>query len=279
MMMTYNKIPITSSFGVFIRGINLNDVIDNDEFKKKIINDLKDHRLLIFKDQGKLSADTQLSISRIFGNIESTFSKHPKSPHPDIFRVSNDSNEGCTNVGRSGWHIDGTFLQQPFKVQTMHFWSISKHGYTHFVPLKETVENLSIKEKEYWDKLYFVSNHSIIHPLIYNHPVTNDYTMCFHCGIPFVETFLENYNSEKQSMDKMFSWKETTNLLNEITIKMENSSFKYTHKWEDGDFAIIDNLALAHYADPGTQLPCEKDGLRILHRTTVSGDYGPPIKN
>ena len=52
--------------------------------------------------------------------------QHPRSPDPDIFRVSNDHVEGCTQVGRSGWHIDGTFMRCPFKVQTMHFWSVSK---------------------------------------------------------------------------------------------------------------------------------------------------------
>ena len=30
-----------------------------------------------------------------------------RSPHPDVFRVSNDEREGCTGVGRTGWHIDG----------------------------------------------------------------------------------------------------------------------------------------------------------------------------
>ena len=39
-------------------------------------------RLLIFKDQGIVSAERQLTASRWFGDIESTFYKHPKSPHP-----------------------------------------------------------------------------------------------------------------------------------------------------------------------------------------------------
>lgn len=55
-----------------------------------------EHRMLIFKDQGVISGDRHVEISRWFGELESTFYKHPKSPHPDIFRVSNDRNEGCT---------------------------------------------------------------------------------------------------------------------------------------------------------------------------------------
>lgn len=44
----------------------------------------------------------QVEISRWFGPLESTFYKHPMSPHPDVFRVSNDPAQGCTGE-RGGW--------------------------------------------------------------------------------------------------------------------------------------------------------------------------------
>jgi len=160
----------------------------------------------------------------------------------------------------------------------MHFWSVSKHGATHFAPLKELVEELDSETREYWEKLWFVSNHGVIHPLIYSHPVTKEKTMCFHCGEPFVESFVLNYNLETRSAEKIFNWEETLDILNNITEKLEASPHKYSHLWELGDFAIMDNLAISHYADPGTQKSSSKDGLRILHRTTVAGDHGPPQK-
>ena len=43
---------------------------------------------------GDITPDKHLEIGRWFGEIESTFYDHPKSPHRDIFRVSNDSAEG-----------------------------------------------------------------------------------------------------------------------------------------------------------------------------------------
>jgi taurine dioxygenase len=42
-----------------------------------------------------------------------------------------------------------------------------------------------------------------------------------------------------------------------------------------GDFALIDNLAVAHFAAPGTQRAAGEAGLRVLHRTTVAGDAAP----
>ena len=59
----------------------------------------------------------KVEFSATLGKVESTFSKHPRSPHPDIFRVSNDHTEGCTGVGRTGWHVDGTFMRTPFMYQ------------------------------------------------------------------------------------------------------------------------------------------------------------------
>lgn len=54
------------------------------------------HRVVVFRDQGVITGQRQVEISEWFGPCESTFYKHPKSPHPDIFRVSNNNLEGCT---------------------------------------------------------------------------------------------------------------------------------------------------------------------------------------
>jgi alpha-ketoglutarate-dependent taurine dioxygenase len=56
---------------------------------EQIKKDVHEHRLVIFKNQGVISGDRQVEISKWFGKLESTFYKHPKSPHPDVFRVSN----------------------------------------------------------------------------------------------------------------------------------------------------------------------------------------------
>ena len=60
------------------------------------------HRLLLFRGQGVVPGGRMVEISRWFGELESTFYKHPKSPHPDVFRVSNDRAEGCTGARAGG---------------------------------------------------------------------------------------------------------------------------------------------------------------------------------
>lgn len=112
----------------------------------------------MFRDQGVVSGERHVEISNWFGPCESTFFKHHRSPHPDVFRVSNDRSEGCTGelglytcsaafwgrpqesiqtaacaaagVGRTGWHIDGSFQPAPFSHALYHIVSCPTQGDT-----------------------------------------------------------------------------------------------------------------------------------------------------
>jgi alpha-ketoglutarate-dependent taurine dioxygenase len=280
----YELSPLHPVFGAAVSGIILAPELE-PEVVQQIRADLHEHKLLVFRGQGNVSAETQLAVSRWFGSVESTFFKHKRSPHPDIFRVSNDEQEGCTQVGRSGWHIDGSFLSTPFKVQTMTFWAVSKSGSTLFSPLGPAIDRLSPPVKAEWERLHYVANSAdpntggpVVHPLVYPHPVTGEHTLCFHCGSSFVRSFAVNLSQKpdgNRAADDDYSTQRTAQLLDDITHALESEEICYGHDWQLGDFAIIDNLAVGHYAHPDTQESTETNGLRILHRTTVAGTSRP----
>lgn len=117
------------TFGKIVTDVNLSDAVSDDVIEK-IKKDVHEHVLLIFKNQGIVSGERHVEISKWFGDLESTFYKHPRSPHPDVFRVSNNEEEGCTNVGRTGWHIDGSFMTEPFKFSLYHMVAVPKSGDT-----------------------------------------------------------------------------------------------------------------------------------------------------
>ena len=123
---TTSPLPV---FGVEVRGINLKQSIP-PEVVLKIKEDVTHHRLMVFRDQGLIDGERQVEISQWFGELDSVFYKHPKSPHPDVFRVSNNSEEGCIGVGRTGWHIDGTFRECPYSHSLYHIHSVPKEGDT-----------------------------------------------------------------------------------------------------------------------------------------------------
>ncbi|XP_022246964.1 uncharacterized protein LOC106463679 isoform X2 [Limulus polyphemus] len=229
---------------------------------------------MVFRGQGIVEGKRHIQISQWFGELESTFYRHSKSPDLDIFRVSNVSSEGCTNVGRTGWHIDGSFMKAPFSHSLYHIISVPKKGDTVFAPLTELIEGLSCEKYHRWERLWMVSDRqeSIIHPLIYSHPVTKKKVMCFHLGM--TKEFLWDYETPQQLRT---TDAETIEILEEIHQEFvkDNKAIQYSHKWEPGDFIISDNLAVGHEASPETQYHPSDVGLRVMHRTTVKGQHVP----
>lgn len=259
--------------GCEVRGVNLAQE-NRPEVIERIKKDVTEHRLLIFKDQGVISGERHVEISRWFGELESTFYKHPKSPHPDVFRVSNDRNEGCTGVGRTGWHIDGSFQPAPFAYSLYHMVSVPKEGATSFAPLTELIQGLPPEKKSEWDRIWMLSDRRSgpIHPLIYKHPLTGKEVLCFHLGM--TEGFIYDYSSPNQRVATAEEYERILKDINYEFIK-DNKSIQYKHNWEVGDFIISDNLAVGHEATPETQCPRSDVGLRVLHRTTIAGTTAP----
>ena len=277
----YSIRPIAPHFGVECLDFDLRTVnLQDKNFIRQLKEDLIQHRFVLFRNQ-HLTGQRQVEISNVLGRVESTFYKHPKSPHPDIFRVSNSEEEGCTNVGRSGWHIDGTFQRTPFLYQTMYFPSTSEGGDTHFMPLKELYESLPPAMQEYCNRLWMITGHSQapIHPLVYKHPFNHQTTMLFHCGRPFVEGWFEDSSNKTMDASTTIHRVDTSRIIPALKIQRQLTQaieerladIGHVMKWEQGDFMIIDNLALAHYASDGTQECSHIVGLRVLHRTTIKG--------
>jgi taurine dioxygenase len=231
----------------------------------RALNDLVfEHRLVVFRNQGIVPGNAQVEVSTWFNPLESTFYKHPKSPHPDVFRVSNESTVGCTGVGRTGWHVDGSFQPSPFSHALYHIVSVPKKGATVFLPLEEFLDGLEPAYRAKLESLSMMSDRRSMYakPVVYKHPKTDRPTMCFHLGM--ISAFLTKDG-------RMTDRGETILLLDELEEAILRSGLIYQHDWREGDFIISDNCAVAHEATPETQLPVEEVGLRIMHRTTTQG--------
>ncbi|XP_077981083.1 alpha-ketoglutarate-dependent taurine dioxygenase-like [Glandiceps talaboti] len=271
----YQLTPI--KLGCQVRGIDLSKKV-SDEIISQIKRDVTKHRILVFKDQHDMAPERHVQISKWFGELESSsFYKHPKSPSLDIFRVSNDEIEGCTNVGRTGWHIDGTFFEKPYSYSVYHMFHVPKRGDTVFAPLNDIIMGLSVEQRNKWERLWMLSDRrgGVCHPLIYSHPETDEKTLCVHMGM--TDAFIWDKGTPKE---RMTDWKETAELLNEINHEFikDDKAIQYPHKWEVGDFIISDNLAVGHEAAVESQTSHKEVGLRVLHRITVAGKEVPTKK-
>lgn len=271
-MEAYRVEPLPQ-FGAEVRGVDLNEEVPTDVMEA-IKRDAYKHRLLLFKGQGIVSAERQVEISKWFGEIESRpFSKHPASPHPDVFRVSNVRSEGCTGVGRTGWHIDGSFMDCPYQISLYHMHAVPKKGPTTFLPLADVIGRMPPEQRAKWERLWMCSDRRSgpVHPVIYKHPRTGLPTMCLHLGM--TGAFLWDKGTMKQRFAE--GHEAEVLLAEQEELLLRNKDLVYTHDWKEGDFLITDNLALAHEAAPETQYPVQEVGLRVLHRTTVAGIHVP----
>lgn len=223
----YKTSPLPK-FGIEIHGIQLSQNLPDDVIEA-IKEDVTTHRLVLFRNQTDLSGDRHVEISHWFGELESTFYKHPKSPHPDVFRVSNDRSEGGTGVGRTGWHVDGSFQPAPFSHSLYHMVSAIKGGDTRFAPLNEVIESCSSEQRSRWERLWMCSDRrgGTIKPLIYAHPRTGIPTLCFHTGM--IEAFVWDYGTPKQVATTR---EETIELLEELEQKFALGvpDLVYTHQ-------------------------------------------------
>ena len=115
--------------GVEVFGIRLNDEVSQDVIEQ-IKYDIHKYRIMIFRDQGKVSGKRQVEISKWFGELDSIFHHHPKSPDSNVLRVSNDESEGATGIGRTGWHVDGSQQPVPFAYAIYHIYHVAEKGDT-----------------------------------------------------------------------------------------------------------------------------------------------------
>lgn len=273
--MQVNKLKL----GVEVTGVELSKPLTEKEvetFKDLIVQ----HRIVVFRDQQAVSGQRQVELTELFGGKDTAVVKgdplfgHPKCPHPDIYRISNDPDEGCVEAGRSGWHIDGAVFEKPFAYTILHVVSAPTKGATEFVGFAELLDSISPDTRQRWERLWTLPNKEpgYIHPLIYKHPVTKQTVMCFHLG--FTKAFIWDYGTDKE---RVTSEEETAQIKKEIIEELtkNNNELVYAHAWQTGDFAVADNLAVVHFASADTQRPRSEVGLRILHRTTVRGTHPP----
>ena len=80
--LTPNKI------GRVVHGLNLSQELTSDVVRQ-LVRDTYEHQILLFKNQGRISADKQVEITLWFGEKLDTHHRiHPKAEHEAVFRVS-----------------------------------------------------------------------------------------------------------------------------------------------------------------------------------------------
>jgi len=279
------------ALGVEIEGIDLREHLDDVALFDRIKADCYKHRIMVFRDQGEIPAESLIKMFERFGSIcdnpfitqTKDFVNHKKAPASFIMRISNDETEGFKGLGTRGWHIDGAYKSIPYSHLIFNAVKAPIVGATKFAGHREMLASLPSKILAQVDRIWIVNTRivlgkkvAMLHPLVYNHPEVDEPVFCFHLG--FMEAAL--IYAKSGDVKHIFSESELNALKRRITqgFERENERFVYSHKWRDGDLVIIDNLQVSHLASAESQMPKEKVGLRILHRLAVYGSEKPAKK-
>ena len=239
---------------------------------------------LVFKDQGVLSGDEQVHCSQFWGarEMHSTHGVHPQAPNRHIFRLSNDSSVGITGVGPQ-WHNDGSFEVNVFSHVGYHIVRVPEQGGdTQFVHQGAAFDALPEEKQDYWSRLVSINATSgVLHPLVHDHPISGRRSVYLHLGM--TGGIFERMSTSTSSDLRLLEEKEllqifgTYNQLLNSGLQKNGGNYGMSYPYHEGDCIFIDNWAIAHRASPEAHMDQTKQGLRILHRTTVKSPRPGPV--
>ena len=284
---------LNNYLGLAIEGINLSLDLSPEDFN--IINNLFiNNHILIFKNQ-TLTDEEQLKFTKNFGDLEIYPEADKTKNSPQSYHVSNVSIEGKhltednTEVIfqkiNQKWHTDSSYRFIPSHASLLYGIEVLPDcaigGETEFINMFMVYDSLSTNLKKKLKPLHMVHNFEFGRMMFPELPLMNIFEKE---NIPPVSHPLVRVHPERKYRKSLFftantgkeisgmSQKEGTNLHSELVEIVEKSSFKYKHRWEQGDLVIWDNRCLLHRAIPYNMNKYR----RVFRRTTVAGK-GPII--
>lgn len=230
---------------------------------------------LVFKNEIQLDAEDFLRASCLWGGKElhSTHGVHPATPggNPHIFRLSNDERHGIPDVGPQ-WHNDGSFLPATFSHSGYHIVRPAENGGgTHFAHQGFAFAALSEGRQERWSRMSSVNSASgVVHPLVHEHPVSGQKCIWLHLGMTgaVLEKLPDRDGFSLLHADEL---KQLCQEYNDILNAGMTDGYAVAYEYHENDCVFIDNLAVAHRAAPEAHMSVERQGLRIMHRSTIKG--------
>lgn len=282
-MMTFDIRRVSEKFAAEIHGVDLRQEVDDALFAR-IHKAFIEHQVLIFRDQ-KIEPQHQIAFSRRFGPLEILFEEYQRVPgYPEVAVLSNEKVDGRhIGVVAAGdyWHSDQSYKKETGLATFLLAHKLPKTGGdTEFADLYGAYNSLPDRIKRRIDGRYGVhrvsklrnprvevtrdggeeyykqrdNEEDVLHPMVCTHPVSGRKLL-------FVSP---RFTVAIDGMDDA----EAQPLLDELFVHQTVESNLCRHRWRLGDFVMWDNRCTNHRATGGYAM----DDVRMLHRTTASGD-------
>lgn len=276
--MEYAITPLTPHTGAEVRGIDLNEGVD-DETRAALNRAFADHHVLVIRDQAFTPAQF-IAAAHVFGELfqHDKREMHVLPGHPQIYYVSNEQTvPGKRYISGETFHTDHSNHPAPPKATMLYPVSLPKSGGdTQYVNMHEAYDDLSAATKERIDDLkavhVYLSKYSPrelrplsadsarqapppgVHPLVRTHPENG--RKALYLNPVRIEGII--------GMDDA----EALDLVAGLMEHAVQKKYEYRHQWRYGDFVIWDNRSVIHKANPDYDM----NERRYLYRLMLKGE-------
>jgi taurine dioxygenase len=258
-------IPTGGALGAEIRGVDVTKPLaptDVTELEEAVLR----HLLLLFRDQ-TLTEEEQVRFSRYFGHPEPHVRDQPDHAVPEIFVVSNVSENGepigALGNGELTFHSDLSYLQRPGSFSIVYAVEVPDeggdtlwaNGYAAYDALPEDLRQRVLMLQAVHRHGEEAQNPVVpaIHPIVRTHPETK--RRATFVSPQFTRSIVGLTKEESDA------------LLDALFDHVTRPEFVWTHHWRRGDLVMWDNRCTMHRREP-----FDASARRILKRTQMFGD-------
>ncbi len=250
----YTVVPLTTSLGAEVRGLNLASLSEKDV--PDFVNLINQYKILFFPDQS-LTIDQHVAFGGMFGELQGhPHYENPITKHDQIFELA-ASRGGVADE----WHSDISFKPSPALYSILKMvkcpaiggdtlWTNPEAAYESLTPpLRELCDGLTA--------LHTAEAHGrpevmTVHPVVRVHPDTGKRSL-------FVN---EHFTKRIVEM----SYEESNYWLAYLTRWVGQTRFSVRYRWQAGTIAMWDNRCTQH------KVLNDFSEERIIQRVTVMGD-------
>jgi len=261
-------VPTGGPLGARVEDVNLGASL-SAETVAMIRAALLQHLVLIFRDQS-LTEEEQVRFTRYFGRPEEHVRKLPRRGLPEIFVVSNVTEDGepvgALGNGELTFHSDLSYMEVPGALSIVHAIEVPEEGgdtqWSNAYAAYDAMDDVLRKRVL---GLCAIHRHGeeaqnpavpVAHPVIRTHPDTG--RRATYVSPQFTRSL------------QGVSARESESLLSALLAHVTRPEFVWNHKWRAGDLVMWDNRCTMHRREPFSA-----SQRRILKRTQIFGD--PPV--
>jgi taurine dioxygenase len=276
----FEATPLSSSFGVEVKGVDLSIPMSGPEFDQ-IYEAFLAHQVLVFRGQN-LDPGAQVAFARQFGAVQvHVMNQYHADGFPEIYYLSNLDADGKPSgkhpdKGTIHWHTDGSWSRRTGQATILYADRVpSRGGETRFASMYDAYDVLDDASRDRLSGLRAIhsldfsrtrrhgedlmteaqkkARPPVDHPIIRTHPETG--RKCIFLGD-------HAWRIEGLPLE------EGRALIEDLNSRIIDEERVYTHHWQVGDLILWDNRCMLHKAEP-YDIANEP---RVLRRCTVTGE-------